>query len=136
MTNEGLNGGLRQSHQAINLCIMTTLITLAASAEMIFDDQMVSFCLKMSKNEIFSDQKWIFFKINTYFSLVLLSGECSSSSALYFVIRLGDNPTTVSFNVHPEPRSKADWWMLVDFIGDRSCSSHHSCQCNHFNVFI
>ena len=43
MTNEGLNGGLRQSHQAINLCIMTTLITLAASAEMIFDDQMVSF---------------------------------------------------------------------------------------------
>ena len=94
------------------------------------------FCPKMSKNEIFSDQKWIFFKINTFFSLVLLSGECSSSSALYFVIRLGDNPTTVPFNVHPEPRSKADWWMLVDFFGDRSCSSHHSCQCNHFNVFI
>ena len=139
MTNEGLNGGLRQSHQAINLCIMTTLITLAASAEMIFDDQMVSFCSNLT---IFSRKclktRWktgTCDKNNTDF-LVLLSGECSSSSAMYFVIRLGDNPTAVPLHVHYEPRSKADWWMLVDFLGHRSCSSHHSCQCNHFNVFI
>ena len=63
MTNEGLNGGLRQSHQAINLCIMTTLITLAASAEMIFDDQMVSFS---SFSRDFK-QKRVFFGHNNKF---------------------------------------------------------------------
>ena len=95
---------------------------------------------KFRSNSIINIKKCIKMAISgskiTLFLLVLLSGECSSSFALHFVIRLGDNPTTVPFNVHPEPRSKADWWMLVDFLGHRSCCSHYSCKCNNFNVFI
>lgn len=40
--HEGLNSGLQQSHRAINLCIMITLISLAVSAEMVFSNTLVS----------------------------------------------------------------------------------------------